>query len=71
MKKEDYELVMSILKEARDAEMECAFVSHDFMKKTWNPFKRYSAFKSRNRFREHALGIDLAMYQIEKKLKNQ
>ena len=63
-----YEQIMEILNFERDAELLSAKTAYKFMKRTKNPFKRIALEKTRKRFLDHSVGIDLAIHAIKRKL---
>lgn len=66
----DYEQIMTILEKARNDELECAKVGEKLLKKIWNPIMHFRTKQSIARFREHAVGIDLAIYKLKKELES-
>lgn len=60
------EKAIEILKDEYDKEMMCAKASYRMMNKTFNPIRRISLWKSCNMFKEHCIGINLAIRRLEK-----
>ena len=63
-----YERAMEILKNESNNELKCARTTYELMKRTKNPFRRIAMRKSIVRFRQHSLGIELAIYAIKREL---
>ena len=64
----DYERVMKILHEERDAELLSAKTADQLMKKTLNPIKRIKMRASRRRFLDHCVGISLAISRVKREM---
>ena len=65
-----YEEIMNIIENERDAEIECAKKSEWIMKKTLNPIRKIKCYLSKKKFMDHAVGIELVIFQLEKSQKD-
>lgn len=61
----NYDNVVKGLHDELDTEMQCAEIADKLMRKTWNPIKRISLWRERERFMQHCFGIELAISRIE------
>ena len=59
-----YDKIMRIIQEEFDAEMECAEIADQLMRRTLNPIKRISLWQQREYFRQHCSGINLIKARI-------
>lgn len=66
MLKTDYEKTLAALDYELVMELKCADKCKKLMKKTFNPFKRYSLKRDAQRYMNHVFGIDLAIRRFKK-----
>ena len=62
----DYEKALAALEYERLMELRCAEASKKIMRKTLNPFRRFSLKRSAECFMQHVVGIELAIYRFKK-----
>ena len=62
----EYEEIMSIIENERDAELECAKKSVCIMRKTLNPIRKIRCYLIKEMFMNHVAGIELVIYQLKK-----
>lgn len=60
------EKAIEILKDEYDKEMACAKASYKMFRGTFNPIRRISLWRSCTMFKDHCIGINLAIRRLEK-----
>lgn len=65
MNKEDFERILEVLENEREAELQCAFACKRLRKNTLNPIRRLRCHFDANRFMQHVFGIDLAIRKFK------
>ena len=70
MTKQDLDKVIEVMKREKFEAIACAKKCEWLMKKTINPFRKLICKRDIRRFMDHAVGIDLAIYQIKKEFES-
>lgn len=63
--------IYEIMRKEYDLEMATARMAADDMRKTCNPFKKYSCWRLKDRALNHAIGIGMVIRKIEKEVERE
>lgn len=67
---DNYDKILLTMLRCKNEELLAAEKSDRYMRATYNPFKRFSLWRTKKMFMNHVVGIELAIHNVRKTIKS-